>query len=105
MKKLLLALLLPVSFSLNAANPSSIVALTGAAVAGSAAVFFGAVTIKEIFVGKNDGWRGMRIFAGTALTGLCLAPALALADFALDIEYEAIPNEPIYVIKRINGIK
>lgn len=105
MKKLLLSLLLPFSCSINAINTSSVACLGIAAVPAAASLFFGGVALKEIFVGKNDGWRGARIILSTGMAGCCAMIAAGIAEPVLDIEYEAVSQEPVYILKRINGIK
>lgn len=87
MKKLLLALLLPISFSAHAVSPLSIAKLGGAAVAGAVAVYSGSVAKDAYGNGKrpSDIW----FAAPWAMTsvGAGLLATFALKS-ALDIDVD-----------------
>lgn len=91
MKKLLLALLLPVSFSLHAVSPLSIAKLGGAAVAGVITLWTGKAA-KDIYSegrSHNDKALGAYYAAPYALASIVSAVLAGLAlKSALDIDMD-----------------
>ena len=91
MKKLLLALILPVSFSLQAVSPLSIAKLGGAAIAGALCAWSGKATLDIYSEGQkhNDKALGVYYAAPYALASLaCGVLAWLALKSALDIDMD-----------------